>query len=100
MANTSRVADRLRSIPIPIQGFGEQRRDSGDSSSDDDGDVNNEERRGLEDGFMALSLAHFAGSVPTGRTGIQRNVPIHRPNSLPPKAPLLCSRGSGDDREW
>lgn len=100
MANTSRVADRLRSIPIPIQRFGEQTRDTGDSSSsDDDGDLNNEERRGLEDGFRALSLAHVVGSVPTRRTGIQRHEPIHRPLSLPPKAPLLCSRGSGD-REW
>lgn len=96
MANASRFAERSRSIPIPIQRFGELTRDSGDSSSDDDGDLKNEERRGLEDEFRALSLARVAGSVPARRTGIQRHAPIHRPFSLPPKAPLLRSRGSGD----
>ena len=107
MANASRIVDRSRSIPIPIQKFDEARLDKGDSSSssdddddDDDNDGinnnnnngNNQDRRGgLEEGFTGLSL---------GNIGIQRRIPVFRPLSLPPNAPLLVSRGSGERQRY
>ena len=123
MANTSRIADRSRSIPIPIQRFGTRQLSVVDSacgdttsSSDDDDDENDQNGRrnsGLDEEFTGLSLGfttsstttatagqQLSGSVPARHVGIHPRR-VHRPSSsLPPNAPLLVSRGSGEQKRY